>query len=71
MYRLFGVAVFILGVVLLVMGISAADSIGSQFSRFFTGNPTDKSIWMMIGGIVCILLGSGGFMFSRGRSNRS
>ncbi len=70
MHTMFGVAVFVLGVVLLVMGISAADSIGSSFSRFFTGNPTDKSIWLLIGGIVCILLGSGGFIFSRSRRNR-
>ena len=71
MFRLLGVALFVLGVVLLVMGISAADSIGSSFSRFFTGNPTDKSIWLMGGGIVCIVAGAGGFMVFRGRSSRS
>jgi len=71
MYRLFGAALVVLGVVLLVMGFSAADSIGSSFSRFFTGNPTDKSIWLMIGGIGCILLGAGGFIGFRGRSRRA
>ncbi len=71
MVNMFGVALVVLGVVLLVMGFSAADSIGSSFSRLFTGNPTDKSIWLMIGGVVCILLGGGGFMVFRGRSNRS
>lgn len=65
MLRMFGLALFVLGVVLLVMGISAADSIGSQFSRFFTGEPTDKSVWLMVGGIACILLGAGGFMVFR------
>jgi hypothetical protein len=71
MFRMVGVAVFVLGVVLLVMGISAADSIGSSFSRFFTGNPTDKSIWLMLGGVVCILSGAGGFIAFRGNSSRA
>jgi len=68
MFRMAGVAVFALGVALLVMGISAADSIGSSFSRFFTGNPTDKSIWLMVGGLVCILSGAGGFLVFRNPS---
>lgn len=71
MNNLFGAAVVLLGVVLLVMGISAADSVGSSFSRLFTGHPTDKSIWLIVGGIVCILSGAGGFMFFRGSSDRS
>jgi hypothetical protein len=68
MVNVFGAALVVLGVVLLVMGVSAADSIGSSFSRFFTGNPTDKSLWLMLGGIACIFLGGGGFMVLGGRS---
>jgi hypothetical protein len=64
------VAVCVIGVVLLVMGISAADSISSEFSRFFTGKPTDKSIWLMAGGLGLIILGSGGFLAPWGRANR-
>ena len=71
MINIFGVALFVFGVVLLVMGFSAADSIGSSFSRFFTGHPTDKSLWLMLGGVACILLSGGGFMVRRGRSNRA
>jgi len=41
------------GVVLIVMGLMAMDSFGSDVSRFFTGSPTDKSVWMLIGGVVC------------------
>jgi hypothetical protein len=71
MFRMAGVAVFALGVALLVMGISAADSIDSSFSRFFTGNPTDKSIWLMLSGLVCILSGAGGFLVFRAPSSPS
>lgn len=57
-----GVALVVVGVVLLVMGITASESIGSDFSRFFTGKPTDKSIWLIIGGIVSLGLGAGGIL---------
>lgn len=45
------------GVVLLVLGVMAVDSFSSDVSRFFTGSPTDKAIWMLIGGLVCAGLG--------------
>ena len=48
------------GVIALIYGISAADSIGSSFSRFFTGSPTDKSVWLLIGGAVAIAVGVAG-----------
>jgi len=48
------------GAVLLVMGLMAMDSIGSDISRFFTGTPTDKSVWMFVGGLVLIAIGVSG-----------
>ena len=45
------------GVVLIVLGINAMQSFSSDVSRFFTGSPTDKAVWMLIGGI---LLAGGG-----------
>ncbi len=45
------------GVVLIVLGINAMQSFSSDISRFFTGSPTDKAVWMLIGGI---LLAGGG-----------
>ncbi|MBC8011721.1 MAG: DUF3185 family protein, partial [Burkholderiales bacterium] len=35
---------------------------GSGFSRLFTGAPTDKTIWLLIGGIVLAALGLGGLL---------
>jgi len=52
-----GIIFLVLGIVLLIYGIIATDSISSSFSKFFTGSPTDKSIWMMIGGAVLTVIG--------------
>jgi hypothetical protein len=52
-----GIALVAIGIVLVVFGIHAADSIGSDFSRFFTGNPTDKSMWLLLGGVTSLVLG--------------
>jgi amino acid permease len=48
------------GIVLIIYGISASDSIGSSFSRFFTGSPTDRTMWLLIGGIVAAVVGLAG-----------
>jgi hypothetical protein len=55
------------GVALIVYGINASNSIGSDFSRLFTGSPTDKSIWLLAGGVVVTLIGIGG-MFRGSKS---
>ncbi|HRQ73454.1 MAG TPA: DUF3185 family protein [Phycisphaerales bacterium] len=57
-HRLIGIFVAIVGVVLLVMGIRALDSFGSQVSEFFTGSPTDRAVWLTIGGLVLMLAGA-------------
>lgn len=56
--RIIGAFLIVVGVVLLVMGIRAADSFGSQFKEFFTGSPTDRAVWLTIGGVVAILAGA-------------
>jgi hypothetical protein len=48
------------GVVLLIFGINATNSFSSDVSRFFTGSPTDKAVWMMLGGIVLTMIGLAG-----------
>ena len=48
--------------VLVVYGLAALDSIGSSISRFFTGSPTDKTVWLLIGGIVATAIGAGGLL---------
>lgn len=61
-------ALLVGGVVLIIYGINASESISSDFSRMFTGSPTDKTMWLLIGGIVAVALGLGGLVIgSRSR----
>lgn len=57
MYRGIAVALLAVGVVLIIWGISASESFGSDVSRFFTGSPTDKTMWLLIGGIAAAIVG--------------
>ena len=45
-----GIALLVVGVGLLVWGLNVSDSVGSAFSRAFTGSPTNKAIYLMLGG---------------------
>lgn len=64
MNKTISLAVLVAGIILLIYGISASESIGSEFSRLFTGKPTDKTVWLLIGGIVVTAIGAGGLMRS-------
>ena len=57
MNKIVSLALLAGGVVLIIFGIQATDSFSSDVSRFFTGSPTDKAIWMLIGGIVAAVAG--------------
>jgi hypothetical protein len=57
MNKAFSLALLVGGIVLMIIGINATNSFGSDVSRFFTGSPTDKSIWLLIGGIVASVVG--------------
>jgi len=50
-------ALLIGGVAVMIYGITATNSFGSEVSSFFTGSPTDKAIWMLIGGTVAAVIG--------------
>ena len=62
MNKLIGLVLLAGGIVLMIYGISASDSFTSDVSRFFTGSPTDKAIWMTIGGIAAIIIGLFGLL---------
>ena len=57
MNKILSVAILAGGVVLIIFGINATNSFSSDVSRFFTGSPTDKAVWMLIGGIVAAVVG--------------
>jgi hypothetical protein len=64
-HRIISIAILIGGIVLIIFGINAAESFNSDVSRFFTGNPTDKAIWMLIGGIILASVGLFGTLRAR------
>ena len=57
MNKIVSLALLVGGVVLMIIGINATNSFSSDVSRFFTGSPTDKAIWMLIGGLVAAIVG--------------
>ena len=57
MNKMISVGLLIGGVVLVIFGIQAMNSFSSDISRFFTGSPTDKAVWMLIGGVVAVAIG--------------
>jgi len=58
----FGLALLVGGVILIVLGFNASHSIGSDVSRMFNGTPSDKAIWMLVGGVVALVIGLVSFL---------
>ena len=50
------------GILLIVFGVMASTSFTSDISRFFTGSPTDKAIWMLLGGVLLSIVGAVGLL---------
>lgn len=63
MNKIIFITLLVVGAVLMVWGISASDSFGSDVSRFFTGSATDKAMWLLLGGIAATLIGLLGMLF--------
>jgi len=59
------IAVLVVGVILLTYGINAHDSIASSAKEIVTGTPTDKSMWLIILGVIGIIVGGLGTLFRR------
>jgi hypothetical protein len=55
------------GILLVIFGVNASNSVSSDISRIFTDAPTDKAIWMLVGGIVVTVIGAMGLL--RGSKN--
>ena len=60
MNKILSLALLVGGIILIIYGVNASDSVSSDISRLFTGNPTDKTIWLLIGGVVAAANGLGG-----------
>lgn len=68
MNKIISLALLAGGVVLVVIGTNATNSFSSDVSRFFTGSPTDKAVWLLIGGVVAI---AGGLTMALSGSKRA
>ena len=72
MNKIFGIALLVIGVILVVYGINGSNSISSNVSQTFTGSPTNKTIWLLISGCAACIVGLSlsviGFKGPRGRT---
>jgi hypothetical protein len=57
MNRAIGIALLVVGVALIVYGIDASNSVSSNVSRTFTGSPTNKTMWLLLGGAASAIIG--------------
>lgn len=61
-------ALLVGGIILLAFGWNEHQSTSSEISKFFTGNPTDRAMWMLIGGAILGVMGVVGFARGSRRS---
>jgi hypothetical protein len=62
MNRAISLALFIGGIILIVYGISANNSVSSGISRTFKGAPTEKTVWLLIAGGAAAIVGHAGII---------
>ena len=65
------IALLTAGIALTIYGINASNSLGPDVSHFFTGSPTDKTVWLLIGGLTTAIVGFFGFLRGPKRFNPS
>jgi|WetSurMetagenome_2_1015567.scaffolds.fasta_scaffold815478_2 hypothetical protein len=62
MIRAIGFGLLAGGILLFILGINAYDSTSSDISRFFYGTSSDRSIWLLAGGMALLVLGITGVL---------
>jgi hypothetical protein len=63
--RIPSVALILAGILLFAWGFVSTDSISSTFSRVRTDFSSDKSLWLLTGGLVLFVLGTLGSFRAR------
>jgi hypothetical protein len=58
MNKAIGLALLVVGVALIVYGINASNSVSSNVSQTFTGTPTNKTLWLLLGGSAAAIVGA-------------
>jgi hypothetical protein len=65
MNKTFSIVFLVVGLVLLVYGFNASDSVASSVNEAVTGTPTDRSMWLIILGAVGAVVGGVGLFAGR------
>jgi hypothetical protein len=60
-----GIALLVVGGALLTFGMQASASLGSRLSELFTGAPSDRTIWLLLVGVVAAIVGLGLLLVGR------
>ncbi len=55
--RIIGIVLIAGGGVLIYLGATASQSFGDRLSSFFTGRPTEATLWYIIGGAAAAVVG--------------
>jgi hypothetical protein len=63
MKHIIGIALLVVGIILLCMAFDSYHSAASNVSRVVTGTSTDKTLWLVIGGVFGTLAGLGGLLY--------
>jgi hypothetical protein len=62
MKQIIGIAFLVVGIVLLCVAWNSYHSAASGVSRALTGTSTDKTLWLVVGGVLGTLVGLGGLL---------
>ncbi|MGO8696438.1 MAG: DUF3185 family protein [Limisphaerales bacterium] len=62
MRQIIGIAFLVAGIVLLCLAWNSYHSAASGVSRVLTGTSTDKTLWLVVGGVLGTLVGLGGLL---------
>jgi hypothetical protein len=62
MNKSLSLALLAAGIMLTIFGVNEMNSFASDISRLFTGAPSDRAIWMIVGGVVLGVLGLTGLL---------
>ncbi len=58
MNKITGIALLVVGGLLVFWGYNESESLGSHLTRLYSGNPTQNTLYYYIGGGICLLLGA-------------
>ena len=64
MRAMFSALLLTVGIVLLILGFSASDSVSSSISRVFRGTPSDRATVLLLAGAAASVTGLAGVFLS-------